>query len=411
MRIRLAVVALCLAALTASSAEPTPAKSAVELLTLKGDVIKGELENVTDKEIVVKDGSKPVTTPAAQVLKLDFPGVKPVKLEGEYNDVELTDGSRLHCKEWKIKHKQIELKTLSGQEIKLPLSAVANILNDAHEEKYRKDWAQRLARKRRHDVVSLLKEGKVDALEGTLGEADAEGKTIEFQVAGGPKLPVKIANVHGLIFQRELDPQAPPILCKLHDSYGDFLIVSHVAKTPVGLSVTTQSGAKVDCTPEILTRLDYTLDKLLFLSSVEPSKVVQTSNFDFVDTYRRDKNLDNGALRIYGETYTIGLALHARTELEYNLRGDYREFHAVAGIDQSVGGVGGPVVLIIEGVIDGTPKELYKKTFTRKDSTDPKAGTIDLNVKDVQTLRIVVRSGDAFDNGKHLDLVNAKVQK
>ena len=104
---------------------------------------------------------------------------------------------------------------------------------------------------------------------------------------------------------------------------------------------------------------------------------MQTSNFDFVDTYRRDKNLDNGPLRIYGELYAIGLALHAHTELEYDLKGDYREFHAIAGIDQSVGGVGGPVVLVIEGVIDGETKELYKKTFTRKDAKDKKDGIIE----------------------------------
>ena len=97
--------------------------------------------------------------------------------------------------------------------------------------------------------------------------------------------------------------------------------------------------------------------------------------------------------------------------MEYDLKGDYREFHALAGIDQSVGGVGGPVVLVIEGVIDGQTKELYKKTFTRKEAKDKKDGVIDLNIKDVQKLRIIVRSGDLFDNGKHLDLVNAKVQK
>jgi len=200
------------------------------------------------------------------------------------------------------------------------------------------------------------------------------------------------------------------MLCKLSDSYGDFLVVSAVAKTPMGLSVTTPAGAKLDIAQPLVVRLDYTLDKLAFLSRLEPSKVVQTSNFDFVDTYRRDKNLDNGPLRIYNESYTIGLALHAHTELEYDLKGDYREFHAIAGIDQSVGGVGGPVVLSIEGVIDGQTKELYKKTVTRKDK-DKKEGIINLNIKDVQKLRLVVRTGDLFDNGKHLDLVNAKVQK
>ncbi|SRR5579875_759614 len=382
-----------------------------ELHTLKGNILKGELENITDKEIVLRQNGKSSATPLAEVLKLDFPAVAPVKLEGTYSDIELTDGSRLHCKEWTIKAKQVELTTLAGQQIKLPLEAVSNILNDAQEEKYRKDWAERLARKRRRDMAVLIRDGTINAVEGTFGDADAEGKGIAFQLPDGKKGTLLFSKLHGLIFQRELDPQAPPLLCKLYDSYQDIIMVSAVTRTPGGLSVTTPAGARFEIGQELLTRLDYTLDKVAYLSRLEPSKVVQISNFDFVDTYRRDRNLDNGTLRIYGESYRIGLALHAHTELEYDLKGDYREFHALAGIDQTVGGEGGPVVLVIEGIIDGETKELYKKTFTREDPKDKKEGVINLNIKDVQKLRIIVRTGDLFDNGKHLDLVNAKVQK
>ena len=201
------------------------------------------------------------------------------------------------------------------------------------------------------------------------------------------------------------------MLCKLTDNHHDLIMVSGAARTPAGLTVTTPAGARIEVAMELVKLLDYTLDKVAFLSRLKPVKVVQTSNFDFIDTYREDKNLDNGPLRVYDEIYAIGLALHAHTELEYDLKGDYREFHALAGIDQSVSGVGGPVVLVIEGVIDGETKELYKKTFTRKDSKDKKDGIINLNIKDVQKLRLIVRTSDLFDNGKHLDLVNAKVQK
>lgn len=411
MPVRAAFLALCFSALTAWCAEPTPVKSTVKLFTLKGDVLEGELENITDKEIILKAGGKATATPLPDILKLDFPAVAPVKLEGKYSDIELTDGSRLHCKEWTIKAKQVQLKTMAGQDYQIPLSAVANILNNAQEEKYRKDWAERVARKRRRDAAVRITGDTINSYEGTFGDADAEGKSIAFQTATGKKGKLLFSSLHGLIFQRELDPQAPPVLCKLHDSYQDFIMVSSISHMPTRLSVKTPSGAQFDIAPDLLTRLDYTLDKILFLSRVEPSKVLQTSNFDFVDTYRRDKNLDNGPLRIYGEMFAVGLALHAHTELEYDLKGDYREFHAIAGIDQSVGGVGGPVVLVIEGVIDGETKQLYKKTFTRLDPRDKKDGIIELTIKDVQKLRIIVRSGDRFDHGKHLDLVNAKVQK
>jgi hypothetical protein len=403
MRIRAALLALFLYA---------SAGWCAELHTLKGDLVKGNLESITDKEIVLTQGTMRVVTPLAQVLKIDFTPTM-AKLPEKYADVELIDGSLLHCQEWSIKEKKAELKTLAGQNIQLPLSALANILIHAGDEKYRKDWKERLTKKRRRDVVAILDEGTVNPVEGTLGLADENGKTIEFQLTSGKKraIPLSNPNLHGFIFQRELDPQAPPVLCKLTDNHQDFIMASAVARTPAGLTVTTPAGARIDVALDLVARLDYTLDKLAYLSRLEPAKVVQTSNFDFIDTYRRDKNLDNGSLRLYDETYAIGLALHAHTELEYDLKGDYREFHALAGIDQSVGGVGGPVVLVIEGVIDGQSKELYKKTFTRKESRVKSEGAINLNIKDVQKLRIIVRSGDMFDNGKHLDLVNVKVQK
>ena len=177
MRVRAAFLALCIFTLTAWCADPTPAKNTAELHTLKGDVLKGELANITDKEIVLKVGGKAVTTPLPEILKLDFPAIAPVKLEGKYSDVELTDGSRLHCKEWTLKAKQVELKTMAGQTIKLPLSAVANILNNAQEEKYRKDWMERVSRKRRRDVAVRILDDTINPVEGTFGDADAEGKT------------------------------------------------------------------------------------------------------------------------------------------------------------------------------------------------------------------------------------------
>jgi hypothetical protein len=392
------------------------AKSA-ELHTLKGNVLKGDLQNITDKEIVLEQNGKSSVTPLAEVLRIDFPAVAPVKLEGKYSDVELVDGSRIHCKEWTIKAKQVELTTMAGQQMNVPLAAVANILNDAQEEKYRKDWAERLARKRRRDMAVLIRDDTINAVEGTFGDADAQGKGIEFQIPSGKKGTLLFSKLHGLIFQRELDPQAPPLLCKLYDSYQDVIMVSALIWTPGGLSVTTPAGARFEIGQELLTRLDYTLDKVAYLSRLEPSKVVNKTvldnGFDSAYPFKRDLNLNNQPLRIYGDTYSIGLALHAYTELEYDLKGDYREFHALAGIDQSVGAEDRPVVLVIEAVIDGESKELYKKTFTRRDPKDKKEGAINLNIKDVQKLRLIVRSGDkfGFDNGVHLDLVNAKIQK
>jgi hypothetical protein len=395
MPVRGAFLALLLGALAAHAAE---------LQTLKGEKLTGDVVRITDKEIVLTRGGKEVRTPVAGVLHLDFPNAK-VRLEDKYADVELTDGTLLHCKEFVLKGKQAVLRTLAGQEVKIPLSGIANVLTNAQDEKLRKDWSERVARKRRRDVVAVLREGVVNPLEGTLGEGNEEGTHVEFTL-GGSKRQIPLEKVHGLIFLRELDPAAPPVLCKLTDTYHDLVMVSGIDATPAGLTVTTPAGARISYAGNLVTRLDYSTDKVAYLSQLEPVKVDQPDEQDHpFDRYRRDRNLDNQPLRLGGQEHALGLALHAHTELEYNLNGDYREFKALAGIDESVSGRDGPVVLIIEG--DG--KALYTKTFTRKN--DKKPTPVALNIKDVQKLRIVVTSGDGYDLGRHLDLVEAKVSK
>jgi hypothetical protein len=376
---------------------------AAELKTLKGEKVAGDVVRITGKEIVLSQGGKEVATPVAQVLHLDFPTNAKVKLDEKFTDVELTDGTLLHCKEVALKGKQAELRTLAGQEVKVGISVIANILMAAQDEGLRMDWNERIAKKRRRDVVAVFRDGVVNPLEGTLGAANEAGTHIEFTL-GGTKREIPLANVHGLIFLRELDPTAPPVVCKLTDTRHNLVMASSAVSTTAGLTVTTPSGAKIEYAPNLLVRLDYSTDKLVYLSQLDPVKVDQPDNP--FDQYRRDRNLDNQPLRLGGETFPLGLALHAHTELEYDLKGDYREFRAVAGIDSTVGGIEGPVVLKIEG--DG--KELYTRTFTRKADL-AKPTPIALNIKDVTRLRIVVASGDGFDLGRHLNLCNAKVSK
>jgi hypothetical protein len=386
-----------------------------DLHTLKEEVIKGDVVRITDKEIVLDQGGKKVTTPVDRVLKLVFgePGKLPP--EATFADVELTDGTLLHCGAYVIKGKDVEMKLLAGPTVRVPLAAVGNILNNAQVEKYRKDWTALLAKRRRRDVLARLSkaedtpEGVVNPIEGTLGDGDDTGKAIGFTVQIGKQKISKtfqLAKVHGLIFVRGVDEKAAPVACKVRDTYHDLLFASGVASTPAGLTVTTPAGARIDYPRGLLASLDYSKGKVDWLSKMEPVKVVQAHPFeDYVEPPRRDKNLDNGPLRLGTGVYTNGLALHAYTEMEFDLKGEYREFKAVAGIDEGVPGADGAVLLRIEG--DG--KELFSRSFTRKDKQ--RAQPITLNIKDVQKLRIVVGSGGLEDIGKHLDLVDAKVSK
>jgi hypothetical protein len=382
---------------------------AADLRTLKGDAVKGEVVSISDKEIVLNVEGKQKAVPVADVLSLDL-GV-PGKLPGDNRviAVELTDGSVVHCSAFKAKGNQATFTVLlTNQEITTPLSAIANVLNDAQVEKNRKDWEERVAKKRRRDVVAVVKGEVVNSLEGTLGEGNETGEKIEFQpvVQGLPKTNVTIANVRGLIFQRTPNPQAAPVLFKLLDLQGNQLRVSAVASEGTHLLVTTPVGAKFTIPFAQLARLDYSTGKLAYLSDLKPTRqTLESASGERFVHLMKDKNLNGGPLRLMGSAFPKGLAMFTYTELEYTLKGDYEQFSAIVGFDDDVKGADGPVHLLIEG--DGN--QLLSMTLNREDKV--KARPISLNIKDVNRLRIVVSDPAKTDIGKHLDLANAKVTK
>src|SRR5262245_48337360 len=117
------------------------------LRTLDGREVVGDVISINAKEIVIRSQGKEQTVPTPLVLQLD---VGPAgKLAGaKYIDVELTDGSLLHCAQFSLRGKEAQMTLLSGQVVKVPLEVVAPFLNDAQDEKLQKQWKEQLAKKR-----------------------------------------------------------------------------------------------------------------------------------------------------------------------------------------------------------------------------------------------------------------------
>src|SRR5262245_41523596 len=110
----------------------TSTSLAADLRTLTGAAHKGELHKLDDKNVVLRTDGGPVTVPVGEILQLDFvpPGDLPPLAKDPFLDLELTDGSLLHCRSFALKGKQAELQLLSGPKVTVPLSAITYVLND-----------------------------------------------------------------------------------------------------------------------------------------------------------------------------------------------------------------------------------------------------------------------------------------
>src|SRR5205085_1985667 len=149
---------------------------------------------------------------------------------------------------------------------------------------------------------------------------------------------------------------------RVYDLNQNVWVASKLALGPTGFTVTSVAGPTLLYPKQAIARLDFNNDKVVFLSDLKPVELIERSRQGRKDNARFDKNLENGAIQVKGETYSKGLALHSHTELVYALDGKFKVFEAKLGMDDLVGGDGQPLVKI-----EADGKELFARSVSRKD--------------------------------------------
>ncbi|HEV8062952.1 MAG TPA: NPCBM/NEW2 domain-containing protein [Gemmataceae bacterium] len=384
-----------------------PMLAAADLRTLTGKNVEGELVAITDKEVIVAKDGKRTSVPFAEILQIDLQKAGESANGGPLIDVELTDGTLLHCKKVAFKGKEAQLSLL-GSEVfqRVPLQSISSILNGAQDTVVRQEWQEKIISKRStQDRVVIRRDSALNALQGTLGDANDAGQ-IEFSIEIGGQRKTRgfdLDAVQGLVFLRTPAADAPSPLCKVVDLNQNTIIAAKLQLNGDSLKASTVAGPVLELPRSSLVRLDFTNDKIAYLSDMTPASLTYRSPTGRNDPPRMDTNLDGkGPLQVKGEVFTKGLAIHAYTELTYNLDGKYKKLEAVLGMDDVVGGDGQPRIRI-----EGDGRGLFGQTVSRKDDRQ----NLDLDVHGVRQLRVIVSSAKPFGFEAHVDLANAKLSK
>jgi hypothetical protein len=379
----------------------TSVVAADELRTVDNKSYSGTLESLDDKEVAIKTAEGLVKKSLDNVLALDLKQVMGIPPGTSYIEVRLVDETVLLCTGIAIKGKEMEVQLHSGQELKLPLTSVVAILRGAEEGKVRKAFDAFVDERVKYDRLVVVKEGVVNNLDGTLGEVDAKGETIGFKDKDGNVFPkgVGLSKLRGLIFYREAPANLQPI-CMVYDVSGTAIAANKVVARDNDLIVTT-TIPKVTLTlaRDKIARFDYNMGKLTFLSDLTPSKILEQSAVGLIVTHRKDVNLDGDPIVLGTQGYTKGLSLHAHTELEYNLKGKYKKFTAVVGVDPRIGG-DSQAKLTIE--VDGHEK--FSKVITAAETVD-----LNIDVTKANAIRIIVTSSNFLDLHDHVTIAAPKV--
>jgi hypothetical protein len=367
-----------------------------------GEVVAINADGLTFKTAAGEEKHELTKINVVEIAKEKGPGSG-----AKFQTVTLVDGSEFRCSDFKIKGKNVEITLLgSNQVVVFPSNRLLYMIRDLSDPKLNQDFRGILSKRGKRDIWILHKDKDqlLDGIPGTFGKADDKGETIEFEMESGDKT-VSIANarLYGMIFAPPNDMKISQTICRVVDVNGNAIVAGSIAiSEKKSVVVETVTGVKLEY-PALagIARLDFGAGAVQYLSNLNPSKLIQSSTEGIAEPYRRDRNLDNDDIKIGGIKYPKGLALHSRTELTYDLDGQYKIFEAVAGVDDCVEGES-KVTLTIEGDFKQILKEVIKK------GDKPRA--LSLPIATVKKLTITVES-DFLDLGNQVDLAGAKVRK
>ncbi|MEM7232596.1 MAG: NPCBM/NEW2 domain-containing protein [Planctomycetota bacterium] len=152
-----------------------------------------------------------------------------------------------------------------------------------------------------------------------------------------------------------------------------------------------------------LERISFASDRVVFLSTLTPTKTTEVAVVGKALAHRKDRSVDGGPLKMAGRTYRKGLGVHSRCVLEYALVGQYQSFAAVIGLDDSSEGRGSVTFRVF-----ADEKPIFEKEVNGKDDPIP----LSLSVSEVNSLRLEVDFGkDGLDTGDHADWASARLTK
>jgi hypothetical protein len=380
---------------------PITTSFAAELSTLSGKKYSGDLVAINERTVTLKTSEGDVETQLADILTLNLKDGA-AKLPPKFTDVELVDGTIFHCVKVELKGKKANIELPSGAKITVDLTAISYVLNEAQVEAIRKEFGAIISDRTKSDRFFVHKGGRLDGLEGTFGDASDDGANIAFTDKSGDKRALPLDRLAALLFNNRLEGNIPPTACRVTDANQNVIVAQKAVLKDKSLSLLTVGGVVVEFpTLEPVMSLDYSKDKIVYLSDMKP--VAEEKSFDDLAViFTRDSNLDNQPIQLEGVPYGKGMVLHAPLTMSFDLAAQYKEFKTVVGVDTAVQ-TPSDVRLIFEG--DG--RKLFEIEVKVKDAPKP----ITLDVKKVRQFTVRVAQVEGLPFGHQVALADAKVTK
>ncbi|MFN3151659.1 NPCBM/NEW2 domain-containing protein [Bremerella sp.] len=398
---------------------------AVEVQQLDGTKTSGDLIELTadSLEVQLADGNTSVF-PAKEIIS-----VRPLdQVSGDAKpsvskELFFADGSRLLAADMLVSSRNAELMLPSGARVEIgrsalkgvrllptdPQSAGANLPDD---DPFREKWYELAQEHTGGDAVVLIREGMLTVQEVVIHGVTAEAVKIQLDNVTTTANPAKL---YGLLFYQRAAREFPSPLCVVHLNDESSLVARTIKMNNGQTRVTLLTGTEIPIPFDRITKLDFAAGNIQFLDELKPTRItwspvlksaIAVDDLSLVYAPRINESFQGEPIQLeedqQPQVYSRGIAVHATSELLYQLPSGFRQLQMRVGIaPESLGTCTAKLQVI------GDQKILFEKQFNNQ--TPPE--DIALNISGVSRLKIVVDASDGEDFGDVLHLVQARLLK
>jgi hypothetical protein len=311
-------------------------------------------------------------------------------LSPQHAVLHLARGDRLSGQLLELTSERLKLLTRWKAEVEVPAVAVRGAwlagLATANEIE---QFQEQLGSPGAQDVALVRSaDGSLSPVAGRVEGLAEDRLQFEFE---GQSRGINRGRLVGLVLARPAASEAPAGPYQVFECLtGDRISGTWTALSGNSAELATPWG-RLSIPLPLLQQIGFRNGRLVYLSDLEPSSVEEVPYFGRRWHYRRDAGLEGGPLKIKGQVYPRGLAVHSRSVLNYAIGGQFQSFKATVGFDDAAGGKGRVVCRVL-----GDGRQLWSQSDLRGDQ-DPVQ--LDVSIAGVRQLTLEVDFGELEDTG------------
>lgn len=377
-------------ALMASQVSATPAPRtgppSAEILETRLPVYSANVNQINDQGVSLKIGNQAKTIPFDQLLRAKFGSdIKPG--QGKLQ-VELSDGSQLHCQQMTSDGKTVQLTLTEGWTVTLPSNQVTSCLTQPLDATLAKQWENMVSARIAGDVLVLQRSPEaLDKIEGVIVEITDTQVKFEFD---GQTIPVQRTKLAGWRFFSSSKDKPGKLLAVLRDAQGNSWMIQNLsAKWAAGNKAQLKlvGGASVDVPVEQISEIDFSYGSMRFLADLEPlERKVQQRSALAVKLPEAEQLFGPrpvAAESTRGATAGPGLQFMGAGSIVYRVPSDFKRMQGSVALTPD-----GPHFVPCKAQVFVEDKVVWEKTLDHPH--DPQS--IELEVEPGKRVRLVVES-------------------